>query len=541
MKTGNKPNLGGIGESTFATLANEAGIVFNKSDIDKTGWDYLVEVPVSRRVPELDKRESPEIKCLVQVKATATGSAPDVKLSHWERFAKSPLPAFFVIFEIGSDNKAKTAYVVHVGREWIERVLERLSKVPTKSAHKIHKQTMQATWDAAKHRLASLTGDALVASIVSHVGTDYYKYLQNKIGIIGGVGYSDRPYRITVTLPKGASHNEHELLANFAIGQQQNLTVASYQVHETRFGVERRVRTGKGSEKMEISFAKPPSVGTTSVEVSDALGTDLIALNCETYLASAVFPFLPPEYHKAAFVSDIASLIVSPRRQGDGIGAVLTWRLNCLYPDRKMKLSESVCASRLASILRQVGHGGIRIAFDRDEKRSEFLISQASEDVDAELFRLTELIECMGRIVPFYGLPANIEFEQGELLAQHDRIKLLDSIARQDGTEVAIDCRMLRLEEPKMDVEHAAILWDPYIDVGGYLLVVAVALPGRPEWRTVGNDVWIAVKTSSPRVVTKRIVQTRNRAALRAKVLHEDARRILEAEGLPFVVTPHFE
>ncbi len=39
-------DVGGMGENTFEAWCNSVGLAANRSQIDKTGWDYLVEFPV---------------------------------------------------------------------------------------------------------------------------------------------------------------------------------------------------------------------------------------------------------------------------------------------------------------------------------------------------------------------------------------------------------------------------------------------------------------------------------------------------------------
>ena len=39
-------DVGRMGENTFEAWCNSIGLTANKSQVDKTGWDYLVEFPI---------------------------------------------------------------------------------------------------------------------------------------------------------------------------------------------------------------------------------------------------------------------------------------------------------------------------------------------------------------------------------------------------------------------------------------------------------------------------------------------------------------
>ena len=67
--------LGEAGETLFAHLCALAGLTCNKSQRDRTGWDFVVEFPLAGvdRPLALDHRLP--ISCVVQLKSTAGGWA----------------------------------------------------------------------------------------------------------------------------------------------------------------------------------------------------------------------------------------------------------------------------------------------------------------------------------------------------------------------------------------------------------------------------------------------------------------------------------
>ena len=116
-------DLGGLGEVKVEEWALQRGITPNRVHHDKKGWDIFLEFP--RPDSEAERRtldiRSPEIACLVQVKATdkRTGKIPRIKVTNWERMAKHALPCFFAVLEYDGEDIPQRAYLIHVGEYWI--------------------------------------------------------------------------------------------------------------------------------------------------------------------------------------------------------------------------------------------------------------------------------------------------------------------------------------------------------------------------------------------------------------------------------------
>src|ERR1051325_6434199 len=112
-------NVGKIGESALDGWVGDAGITANRVSQDETGWDFLLEFPLSQRdliesrLP-LDKEPAP-LQCFVQVKSTDDKPGKwDIKLSNWVRFVKNLVPAFFLILEFDGKSSCQRAFLVHV-------------------------------------------------------------------------------------------------------------------------------------------------------------------------------------------------------------------------------------------------------------------------------------------------------------------------------------------------------------------------------------------------------------------------------------------
>ena len=125
-----KRRVGKLGESTLYQWCAQVGITANKAIDDEQGWDYILEFPLGNsttniQIP-LDRMPFP-IKCLVQVKSTdGTDGKWSIKLSNWIHLINNPLPTFFLVFEFDGADSCQRAFLVHIDKIYIEKVLKRL-------------------------------------------------------------------------------------------------------------------------------------------------------------------------------------------------------------------------------------------------------------------------------------------------------------------------------------------------------------------------------------------------------------------------------
>ncbi|MCP4425368.1 MAG: hypothetical protein GY803_12805, partial [Chloroflexi bacterium] len=123
-------DIGDLAENKLIEWTIQAGITANKAYKDREGWDFILQFPFPELEVDipLDRRDS-RIECWVQVKGReAAKKSKSIKLSNWEKLIRSPLPAFFLIFDFGKENDPRNAYLVHVGEKWINIVLRKLRK-----------------------------------------------------------------------------------------------------------------------------------------------------------------------------------------------------------------------------------------------------------------------------------------------------------------------------------------------------------------------------------------------------------------------------
>jgi len=138
-------DVGTLGELKLEEWCAQIGITANRVQRDRTGWDNLLEFPLLPHIQPpsnipLDICLQP-LQCFVQVKSTDDRCGRwSVKMDNWTRFIKSPIPAFFLVFEYDGKNLCQRAYLVHVDKIYIKKVLEKLRKISSKNKKLLHKK-----------------------------------------------------------------------------------------------------------------------------------------------------------------------------------------------------------------------------------------------------------------------------------------------------------------------------------------------------------------------------------------------------------------
>lgn len=184
----NSDELGAVGESRFEDHCKTSGLIPNKSDRDRTGWDFVVEWPqTSLDEGSFDKRKVP-ISCLTQVKTVwAENDRVSVRLSSLERLVKSPLPCFLYVLAINDEKLSVSAYIVHIRGDFSALVLKKLrdSQVKGKLPNKTTISFSIRKWC----KDIELTGGAFRDFVESQVDQPMATYTDSKEKEISKLGF----------------------------------------------------------------------------------------------------------------------------------------------------------------------------------------------------------------------------------------------------------------------------------------------------------------------------------------------------------------
>lgn len=118
--------LGQKGEHRFSEFCTDAHLKPNKSEYDRTGWDYVVDWPHGPTTRPLDSRPAPPT-CLVQLKTVwSETKSVRFRLSSLERLAKELRPAFVVVLKVNGALEVKEAWGAHLRDDFLSHVLRNL-------------------------------------------------------------------------------------------------------------------------------------------------------------------------------------------------------------------------------------------------------------------------------------------------------------------------------------------------------------------------------------------------------------------------------
>lgn len=229
----NSDELGEKGESRFKEICADAGLICNKADRDRAGWDFIVEFPFAP-LPHhtLDSRTTP-LSCHVQVKTLLKGSNNfKMRLSSAERLAKELKPAFIYVFKVDQDLRFTDAFLVHLLNNRLGAILKRLRAEQAKgtAASQLNKRSISLT-PSASERLAP-TGAALRAALMSVCSDGLHPYSEAKNNQLKKLGFDLPPIEGRMTL---------KLLPDDDIGEVflglKQAEVLNFQTFTNRFGI----------------------------------------------------------------------------------------------------------------------------------------------------------------------------------------------------------------------------------------------------------------------------------------------------------------
>lgn len=230
----NSDELGEKGESRFKELCADAGLICNKADRDRAGWDFIVEFPFQPQGKgALDSRPSP-ISCHVQVKTLWESSTSfQMRLSSAERLAKEIKPSFIVVLKVNEELKFTKCYLIHILGARLSTILKRLRLEEAKgtSANKINQKKICLR--PLDSEVIELKGELLRQALEAACGGVMQEYVLKKRDQLEKLGFEGHPYEVKVSLhiPDGVG------LVDMFLGLVNEIEVSNLHVYEHRFGI----------------------------------------------------------------------------------------------------------------------------------------------------------------------------------------------------------------------------------------------------------------------------------------------------------------
>lgn len=282
-------DLGNLGESILKIWCFEENLTVNSSQIDRNGWDALIEFPSSNNNNEI--HEAP-LECKIQVKSTLKrdGKWP-IKLSNMRKMVTSPVPYFILVLEFKNDGQVENSFLIHINSVHINQTLQRLQKAKSDGTlNKINKQSITINYNES-HKLQKNDGMHLKKAIESHIPNGLSQYSEWKTSQLKNAGYENGKLRLKFQT-KGEKNLEE--LIDASIGLRKDVKIHGLTHSEVRFNIEIPDQELNLSEAtLEFIDLQPTKTGLISFKKSKF--SPRISFNCNIY--SSPFNIFAPQSH----------------------------------------------------------------------------------------------------------------------------------------------------------------------------------------------------------------------------------------------------
>jgi hypothetical protein len=254
-------DLGDWGESQFRALCSAAGLVANKAERDKMGWDFLVELPPKASMSALPLDQRPNrLGCRVQVKThwKREDDRFEMTLSAAQRLARDPGPSFILVLTAEAsredeDPKLACCHLIHMLDSNLERVLRRLREsAANPEAGSLNEQKISFSPKIAGEELPP-QGRAIRDALVRVCGADAQAYIARKGQQLRDLGYTAGRYQLNTTI----TANNPDEFVEMMLGLRP-VSLEKFDTYDARFGVLLPVNHVPPTTAFKVQFEPRP-------------------------------------------------------------------------------------------------------------------------------------------------------------------------------------------------------------------------------------------------------------------------------------------
>lgn len=274
--------LGDAGEDLFQSLCSRARLTCNKSNRDRTGWDFRVEFPLDTSGAAPLDRRMPRV-CQIQVKSTAgdAGSRVPASLSSIDRLAKDAAPSAIVVFRLRRDGTPMMGYVIHLIDDALGRILRRLRLAQADGRSDLNK--MLITFDYLKGRRFKPTPEGLREALAEVAAPDVSGYATRKRDQLASLGYEEGGgLEVEALLQVDSPENLGRMFSGL-----QPLKPIQLVGYDRRFGIRIPYRDTLLDEIQEFDISLP-SAGAFDVIIKNGPLCPAALFQCEAFVPPPV-------------------------------------------------------------------------------------------------------------------------------------------------------------------------------------------------------------------------------------------------------------
>jgi hypothetical protein len=472
--------LGDLGESVLENWCAQVGIVHNKAKRDRTGWDHYLEFPYDDsnviNIP-LDKQKDP-IRCWIQVKSTDTRPGKiSVKLSNWDRLIKKPEPSFFLILEFDGERDPRNAYLVHIDKDDISRVLKRQRKLGAGNQLKQYKHKIQLNYSKG-YKLDNCTGEALEFAIKNYVGDDTHKYIVYKSRMIKEIGYEQEGwvFNFTAKLPKDKKIDPQEYMVDFIIGRVPHLDITDGNLYDNRFGIKypHESEIFKGGGRLELIDRKPDGTGKLSLINSNEFKNIYIVF--DVYLPRAIKYELDKRYYKLYYKSKFIDVIFQPYANG-----TIKFDVNIPGYNEIHSLKDMIPMADFILLVNDCFNNNVipDVHLYFNDNRISYGKFDNIKPFDSDVYKLAKAIKYVETIALRFKVHDRLDIKINEIVSRVDKIKRFSNILNNDDyrMKIAFNSHSDRSEV----IEKMCCPFNIRFSIGEYHILVGLALIGKAK------------------------------------------------------------
>lgn len=296
-----------MGESTFSLWCADANLTANQSYEDETGWDFLVEFPYEDINFEDDLHKA-ALECRVQVKATdSTKRKIQIPLSNLRRLVTTHIPAFIIVLEFDGLDTAQRAFLVHIDRQIILKVLKRIyEKGQERPLPKLNRSKLTVLY-GAECQLSTPQGVSLKSALARHIGEDLDSYISSKAALLKSAGYEEGDTVVEFTVE---GKDQLAALVDSSIGIGGETELSHLSARKMRFGIESKENVFSTSNAtLKMDDLAPTGSGTLRFredKLSPAFQLDV------DYFVTPFGIALPEEFRKIRIANRYFQLTMTP-------------------------------------------------------------------------------------------------------------------------------------------------------------------------------------------------------------------------------------
>lgn len=454
-------DLGRLGENIFSVWCSQVGLVANPSIIDKTGWDFYVQFPITDDL-SVSKLHKPAFECRVQVKATDSRDRKwQITLSNLRQMATASMPTFYCFLEFDNKNEVQKAFLVHVDSKLIYSILKKIHGIEQSDKdNNLNKRKMTIHY-GMDEQIEILDGENLKNSLLNFIGDDYPKYLQDKNNFLKSCGFSDGHGILKFSV---IGEDGIQQINDASLGIKEEIEVKNIVSLEQRFGIPAKNPNFELSEaKLKISKIKSRKGKVRFKESKFSMGW---IFPIEFYLAPFSFGDYR-EFSKFRVVGSFFDIVCEPYKN-KGI-------YHFHFGDQKFQVKEFQDA--IQSIISLTGEEkNIIVELELDNYPTlDFQLK--TKKMDHDLDYPFELLKKVENICLDMNLSNEVFISLQDLYEDDEKIQQLHAFLK--NTDEVLCSVRFTLEEVQMKYETTVSIFAIHCRLGVHFVVLIMSIIGK--------------------------------------------------------------